>query len=94
MTVILVVVAGVAVVLLTSILKNTDWSPRYKNLLATVLSVIAAVLLFVGGIDLGTVTTIDVLGLITSVYGTSQLVYNFILTGTGLEHSLAEKKVL
>ena len=87
--IIAVLVAGLAVVLLTSIIKHVNWTDKTKNLVATVLSVVAAFVLFISGVDFSAVTAIDLLGLITSVYGTSQLVYNFIFSGTGLERKLA-----
>lgn len=91
METILIIVAGLSVVLLTSLIKNVQWDHRAKNLVATILSIIAAALLFVTGVDFTAVTSLDLLGLITSVYGTSQLIYNFILTGTGLGQRVENK---
>ncbi len=84
-----IVGAGLAVVLLTSIIKQVQWTDKTKNLVATVLSVIAAGILFVAGVDFSALAAIDLVGLITSVYGSSQLIYNFILSGTGLDRKLA-----
>lgn len=88
----IVIGAGVLVTLMTSLLKNTAWDSEHKALLATVLSVIAGVAgAFVGVplADLGSVAA-NLPQFILSVYGSSQLVYRFILSGTGFERTLAE----
>jgi hypothetical protein len=89
MLVFVVLVAAIAVVLLTSLIKNVNWSSKHKNLVATVLSVLAASIMFVSVTPLATLSGTGVLSIITSVYGTSQLLYQFILNGTGLERKLA-----
>lgn len=92
------VVFGLAVLvtLLTSLFKHVEWSAQTKNVLATVLAVVAAaVSVWVGSggefNDAG-----DVFQLAVSIYGVSQLVYHFILSGIapGVEAKLAETKVL
>lgn len=85
---------GLAVVLLTSLIKNVGWDGKAKNLVATVLSVAGAgvVVLLNPGESLNDGG--DFMALATSAYGTSQLLYNFILRGTHVEEKLAETKVL
>lgn len=82
-------IAAVCVVLLTSLFKNVNWTARTKNLIASVFSVAAAgisVWLLHGGNfnDVG-----DFFQLAVSTYGASQLFYNFILNGTVVESALA-----
>jgi hypothetical protein len=86
-------VAAVAVVLLTSIIKNTGWDHRSKNLLATILSVVVASLgvwFGVGGFDF---QATDMFLAITSLYGTSQLLYNFIMHNTAFNRTLTDVQV-
>lgn len=88
------VVAGlaVAVVLLTSLFKNVDWSDKVKNLVAVVFSVVggAVSVWLSGGFD----GAVDVLQTSLLVYGASQLLYAFILKGTKPETALANVNVL
>jgi len=86
--VVILFAAAVAVVLLTSIIKNTGWSHKARASIATVLSVVVASLgvwFGVGGLDF---QAQDIFLAITSLYGTSQLIYNFILHGTSLNTTL------
>jgi hypothetical protein len=86
----------VLVVLATSLFKNVNMSDKAKNLIATVLSVVGAVVmqLTTGGFDFSQYEAVDVFGTVLTVYGGAQLLYNFILKGTQVEAVLAEKKVL
>ncbi len=80
----------VLTVLLTSLFKNVNWSPRKKNVLAVVFSVVGAaitVILTQGGVD--ALLTKDLLESVILVYGGSQAFYQFILNGTKVENSLA-----
>jgi hypothetical protein len=88
---IIVVVAGVLVTLLTSVIKNVDWDYKHKALLATVLSVIAGVAGAFIGVPLAEVGSVvsNLPQFILSVYGSSQLIYQFIFSGSGLERKLA-----
>jgi hypothetical protein len=77
-------------VFLTSLFKQVQWSSRIKNLIAVTLSVIGAgltVIMAKGGVD--NLLSADLLESIVLVYGGSQAVYNFILSGTAVENSLA-----
>jgi hypothetical protein len=86
-------VAGlaVAVVLLTSLFKNVEWSDKVKNLVAVVFSVVggAVSVWLSGGFD----GAVDVLQTSLLVYGASQLLYAFILKGTTPEAALANVSV-
>lgn len=86
METIFVVVAAALVVVAASLFKNETWSPRIKHLIATVLSVVAAigVAFLSGDITLNQ----DFMLILTSVYGSSQLIYNFIMRDTKVEHKL------
>lgn len=85
---------AVAVVLLTSLIKNVGWDGKKKNLVATVLSVAGAAVFVLVGPDRSLNDAGDFFALATSAYGSSQLLYNFILRGTSVEEKLAETKVL
>lgn len=89
---IIVLVAGVLVTLLASLIKNSEWDHKYKATVATVLSVIAGVAAAFVGVpvaELGTIAS-NLPQFILSIYGTSQLLYQFILRGTTLDDKLAE----
>lgn len=87
---IIVLVAGVLVTLFTSIIKNVDWDYKHKALLATVLSVVAGVAGAFIGVPLAEVGSVvsNLPQFILSVYGSSQLIYQFIFSGSGLEKKL------
>lgn len=89
MEIFIVIGAAIAVVLLTSLFKQADWNPKHKTLLATVLSVIAASVALLFGVDVSTLAGVDVMQLVLSIYGSSQLFYNFILHGTKMDDTLA-----
>jgi len=79
----------IVVNLLTSLIKNVEWSFRGKAAVATVLSVLAAVLaLFMTG-GVAAFTTVALFQTFTTVYASSQLVYQFIMKGTVVEEKLA-----
>lgn len=86
----------VLVVLATSLFKNVDMSDKAKNLIATVLSVVGAVVmqLTTGGFDFSQYEAVDVFGTVLTVYGGAQLLYNFILKGTQFDAKLEETKVI
>lgn len=81
---------AVVVVLLTSVLKNVEWSSRVTNLIAAVLSVVGAVVtvLAANGWSVDSFTDGNVLEIALIVYGGSQLIYNFILKGTAVSEAL------
>lgn len=93
-----VLVAALGVVLGTSLLKNAEFSSKVKNLIALVLSGVATVVVvwFTGGVDAAAAVKDPAAfaGLVGLIYGVSQLLYNFILTGTGLETALTKVRVL
>lgn len=93
MLVFVVAALALAVVLLTSLIKNVGWGNRAKNAVATVLSVISAgaIVLFGADVDL---SPGNLLNLTLAIYGSAQLIYNFILTGTTVEQRLAETHVI
>ena len=86
----------VLVVLATSLFKNVDMGDKTKNLIATVLSVIGAVVmqLTTGGFDFSQYEAVDVFGTVLTVYGGAQLLYNFILKGTQVDAKLEDVHVL
>lgn len=80
-------ILGIAlgVTLLTSLIKNVEWTGRAKNLLATGLSVLAAgVAVWVAG-DFEAKPLFE---LTVYIYGLAQGFYNFILRGTTVNDSL------
>jgi hypothetical protein len=85
---IVVIVTALVVVALTSLFKNVggEWPHRYKALLATVVSVVAAgvVTVSTGGLD-----GADLFPLSLQVYGAAQLFYHLIFHGTAPERALA-----
>lgn len=91
-TAIFYAVLGLAlgVVLLTSLIKNTGWNHKAKNAIATVLSVVGAGVIVLVNPGNSLSDGGDFMALATSAYGSSQLIYNFILRGTGVEEKLAE----
>ena len=90
MTGLVIVVLAVVTVLLTSVLKNVEWSAKTKNLLAVGLSVLAggAFVLQQNGWDVSAFASADLLEVVTLVYGAQQAVYNFVLNGTQLNAKL------
>lgn len=85
----LIVASVVLVVLLTSLIKNVEWNFKGKAAVATVLSVLTAVLaLFMTG-GLAAFTAVALFQTFTTVYASSQLVYQFIMKGTVVEEKLA-----
>jgi len=89
-----VAILAIAVVLLTSLIKNVGWNSKAKNAVATVLSVAGAGIFVLLSPDRSLNDSGDFFALATSAYGSSQLLYNFILRGTTVEEKLAETKVL
>lgn len=89
MTLIIIVTLVMAVNILTSLIKNIQWSWRYKAATATVLSVLSAVvaLFMTGGIAAFTVPAL--FQTFTTVFASSQLIYQFIMKGTVVEDKLA-----
>jgi uncharacterized membrane protein len=86
---ILIIVFVIVVNILTSLIKNIQWNWKYKAATATILSVLAAVLaLFMtGGIAAFTVPAL--FQTFTTVFASSQLIYQFIMKGTVVEDKLA-----
>lgn len=85
----LIVASVVLVVLLTSLIKNVEWNFKSKAAVATVLSVLTAVLaLFLTG-GWAAFTSVALFQTFTAVYGSSQLTYQFIMKGTTVEEKLA-----
>lgn len=84
--------AAVLVVLGTSLIKFAGLSEKVKNLIAVVLSVVvgAAAWLSTGGLDsLSQVADVNgLLGIVAAIYGLSQVIYHFLLDGTGLDNRL------
>ena len=87
---------AVAVVFLTSLLKNNAWPEKLTSTLATVLSVIGGVVtvLAANNWEAEVFKNGDVLQTVLVVYGGSQLIYNFIFKNTTVDNVLTEIKVL
>lgn len=82
-----VFVLAIVVTLLTSLFKTVDLSSKWKSLIAVVLSVVA------GGVTVwvtegGDFSTVNVVEAVALVYAASQVIYDFILKGTGLDTRL------
>jgi heme/copper-type cytochrome/quinol oxidase subunit 4 len=78
---------AVAVVLLTSLFKTINLDPKWKSLIAVVLSVVAgAVTVWVS--QGGDFTTTNVVQSVTMVYAASQVLYDFVFKGTSLDQML------
>jgi len=89
---IIVLVAALLVVSGTSLLKAVDMSNRWKNTIAVVLSAVAgaATVFIENGMDFSSLAGESILQTALLVYGASQIFYNFILKGTGVEAKLAD----
>lgn len=80
MLAILVLVAALLVVVATSVLKHGNMSKAHKNILATVISLIAGgVTAFIEAGSLEALTAGGVLSTVLLVYGAGQLVFKFLL---------------
>lgn len=82
----------IAVVLFTSLIKNVTMSTKVKNAIAAVLSVVTGVVIDLSGrgFDFGSYGAADVLGTVLVIYGGSQAIYNFLLSGTTLDAKLEQ----
>lgn len=75
-----------AVTLLTSLFKTVNLSSKQKNLIATVLSVVAgAASVLLSGNDF---SATGIASTAVAIYGASQIAYQFILKGTSLNKVL------
>lgn len=88
------IIIGFAVVLFASLLKNTNWNPKGKLAIATVLSVIGGVIAVVSTGGWAAFAALPLFQSVSMVFTASQLLYKFVLDGTKLEATLAETKVL
>jgi hypothetical protein len=90
--VIAIIVTAFLVVLGTSLIKYAGLSAKVKNVIAIVLSAVGAgvVTVVTGGLDQAADVkdVSDLLALVTMVYGVSQVIYHFLLDGTGVDDSL------
>lgn len=80
MLAIITLIAAIIVVIATSVLKNVEMSKNQKNLIATVVSIVAgsvAAVVESGGVD--NITAGGIMGAVLIVYGSAQLVYKFLL---------------
>src|SRR6185436_11377662 len=85
----LIIASVISVVLLTSLIKNVEWNFKGKAAVATILSVLTAILaLFMTG-GFAAFTTVALFQTFTTVYASSQLIYQFIMKGTTVENKLA-----
>lgn len=85
----LIVAFVIAVNLLTSLIKNVNWNWRGKAALATLLSVVGGVLaLYLTG-GLAAFTAASLVQTVMTVYGSSQIIYQFIMRGSPVEEKLA-----
>lgn len=85
---------GILIVFLTSLLKNTNWNPKGKLAIATVLSVIGGAIAVITTGGWAAFAALPLFEAISMVFTASQLLYKFILDGTKIETTLAETKVL
>lgn len=81
----LIALLSIAVTLLTSLFKTVDLSAKQKNLIATGLSIVAGIAS--AYVD-GEIVASSLAASAVAIYGASQLAYNFILKGTGLNNKL------
>ena len=88
----IVLAVVVAIVFATSLIKNVGMSDKIKNLIAVVLSTIAGVLIDLNAhaFDFSQYAAADIVGTVLTIYGGSQIIYQFILKGTALEAKLEE----
>lgn len=83
---------SVVITLLTSLFKTGNLSVKQKNLIATGLSVVAgAVTVWIN--SNGDFNGASVASVAVATYGASQLAYNFILKGTGLNNKLTTTNI-
>ena len=88
----LVLGSGFVITLLTSLFKQPFMSSKVKNIIAIVVSVLAATLTAVLTGDVNTTT--DILVVVTSMYGTSQIFYKFLMQGGSLDTRLTNALVM
>lgn len=89
---IIILVAIIGVVLMTSLFKTVNMSTKTKTAIATVLSVVGGVItdLSAKGFDVSQYAGVNILTAALVVYGGSQLIYNFIMKGTSVDAKLEE----
>lgn len=87
----LVLGSGFVITLLTSLFKQPFMSSQVKNIIAIVVSVVAATLTAVLTGDVNTTT--DILVVVTSMYGTSQIFYKFLMQGGRIDTALSNALV-
>lgn len=88
METLIVFITALLVVAATSLLKNVQFSHKVKHAVATVVALIGAgVAAFFTG-DWQQANPADLSQLAFAVYGSSQLLYNFILKGTRVNETL------
>jgi hypothetical protein len=78
---------AIAVVLLTSVFKTIDVNSKVKSLIAVVLSIVAGATT-VWATQNGDFSTINITQAVALVYAASQVVYDFIFKGTGVDQAL------
>lgn len=83
------------VTILTSLVKNVDWSAKAKNSLAVVGSAIAGTVYVLASNhwDFASLANKDVLALAGSIYGVATVIYGFILKGTPANAALEDIRV-
>lgn len=92
-----VVIGAFLVLLLTSLVKNVEWSSKTKNLLTMAVSLVVglgAALLEAGSVDALAASPGGVMGVVSAIYLSSQVVYKFVMDGSRVEEFLSEKKVV
>jgi len=95
LTGLVILLLGVVTVVGTSLLKNVEWSDKTKNLIALGLSVLGGgvYVLQQEGWDVSAFASVDLLEMVTMVYGASQALYGFVLNGTGFNTTLENSLV-
>lgn len=79
----IVLISAVLVVLGTSLLKHCNWSVARKTAIASALSAVGGIVtvLATNEWNVNNFATADVLETVILVYGSAQLIYNFIIKG-------------
>ena len=76
---------------LTSLFKNKGWSDKEKTAIATGLSILGGIATV--GVDSGDWSAANLAGNAVAIFGASQIVYRYILSGTKLDKALTDLRL-
>ena len=96
-TSLLIVAGAFAVLLLTSLIKNVNWSAKAKHVLTMTVSLfvgLGTAMIQTGGVEQLADNPDGVIGVIGVIYLSSQVVFQFIMKGSKAESFLAEKDLV